>query len=330
MKGIFLKLTSLVFPLLLLAFPASAQMPILNEFLKLNLRPANPAPFETITANIELNLTDLKKAEVAWFIDGELAESGIGNTRFEFNAGAPGDTTRLNLELKTFEGQTFRREIVIRPAEVNIVWNAETYSPPFYSGRSLFTDRSEITVSAIPLFLDSQGGMADPKNLVYSWYRENLLLRDLSGVGRDRITIGAGPITRPIGIKVVVATQNNSMRAEKTATIINTDPQVLIYEDSPLYGLLFNRALQNFELKDREIVLSAIPYSFSTFFRESRDLEYVWRQSGQTIRTTGNQSLITLRNEEQATGQAEISVSVRHKNRLLQNTGTDVSINLSQ
>lgn len=316
-----------VFFVLIPVWTSTAQMLILDEFLVLNLKPKNPAPLETVLASVEMNLTDLKRANISWFLNGELAKSGIGETEFEFESGQLGELTRLVLELTTLSGQKFRREVSMRSAEVDLIWNAETYTPPFYKGRAIFTDRSEVSISALPIFLNSSGQRINPQNLFFRWYRDNAFLQRDSGLGKDKITISTGPITRPLNIKVEVSNSDGSIRAEKSARIVNSNPQVIIYEDSPLYGLMLNRAVLGFELKDREITLSAVPYFFSASLKNSNDLEYSWRQRGQSA---GNRSSLTLRKEGQITGQAEISLSVRHKNKLLQTGQSEIILNLTE
>src|SRR3990167_8628762 len=236
---LFLNKTSIIFSLLMLIFavPLNAQtpqaqlpnLPTAESFLNIKTTPKNPAPNQKVTASLDFHITDLKKAEISWYLNGKLIEKRIGKTSFEFEMGKVGSISVVSVVIDAFEGEIFQKEIVIRPASVDLVANAETYTPPFYKGRSLYTQKSNVRITAIPEFINSAGQKVSSNNLVYKWQQGNSVLGEQSGVGRSSITIAGQTITRPLNIKVEVSTLDDSVKAEGTILVQRGETEVLVY-----------------------------------------------------------------------------------------------------
>jgi len=333
---LFLNKTSITLSLLLLIFvvPVNAQtpqtqlpnLPTAESFLNIKTTPKNPAPNQKVTASLDFHLTDLKKAEISWYLNGKLIEKRIGKTSFEFEMGKVGSISVVSVVIDAFEGEIFQKEIVIRPASVDLVANAETYTPPFYKGRSLYTQKSNVRITAIPEFINSAGQKVSSNNLVYKWQQGNSVLGEQSGVGRSSITIEGQTITRPLNIKVEVSTLDDSVKAEGTILVQRGETEVLVYEKNPLYGLLLADAANSLFISEKEITLEAVPYFFSVPSKNSSDIEYSWTQNGQKIEAGDEQSSIILRQtEENLSGNVNIGVRVMNKDNQLQ-TGSFGSV----
>lgn len=304
-------------------------LPELEDYTTISLLPEHPGPNQSVTASLLLNLTDLNKAEISWFLNGELQESGVGDKSFNFKTGPTGSVTRVSVLIDTFEGETAEKEIVIRPAEVDILWNANTYTPPFYKGKALFTNQSEITLTAIPNFFNSGGNRINPKNLVYEWYRGNSKLKDYSGFGKDTLSLKGGVLFKSLDVKVEVRTLDDSMVAEKNITISPENPEALIYQNHPLYGILLNRTLDKVTLKDREITLSAIPYFFSALTKNDTGLEYSWNQNNRSISGQDQPNEIILRQvNESQTGIVSLGLNIRDRDNSFSTDNKNIQISI--
>lgn len=298
-----------------------------SQFLTIKTSPTNPAPNQEIVVILEYYLSDLQRSEISWFINGQLAIREIGKTRFEFKAPELGNADKISVLIITPTGQEIRGEIMVQPAEVDLVWNADTYTPPFYQGRAIYTAGSSLSVSAISNFINASGEQLDPKTLFYRWYQDGQLLSSRSGLGRQTLNIAGRVVTRPMRIKVEVSTANGSISASQETIIVTFQPDVFIYEKSPTLGLLLNKALSDFEIQTQEITISAIPYFFSTVLKEGRELEFFWQQDGRSISPTDGRGSLTVRKEsEGVSGQTKISVGVRHSNKIMQTAGTEATI----
>src|SRR3989344_3721715 len=220
------KILIIAFFLLTFSFNVNAQtpppptnLPTAESFLSIKINPKNPAPNQKVTASLDFHLTDLKKANIAWYLNGKLIEKRIGKKSFEFEMGKVGSISVVSVVIDAFEGEIFQKELVIRPASVDLVANAETYTPPFYKGRSVYTQKSNVRITAIPEFINSAGQKVGSNNLVYKWQQGNSVLGEQYGVGRSSITIEGQTITRPLNITVEVSTLDDSVKAEGTILV---------------------------------------------------------------------------------------------------------------
>jgi len=327
-------LTIFVFPI----FFVNAQVdlpsnfPSTSDYLQIKMSPENPGPNQKVLVSLELYITDLKKAQISWFLDGQLQKKDFGLTSFEFTTKSVGQSQKISILINTFEGSEIRKDIILRPADVDIVWNANTYTPPFYKGRALLTGHgNELTVSAIPNLVDTNGVRIDPQALNYEWHKDNTFLNTKSGFGKNSITIDRESIPRPFNIKVLVSTIDGSISAQKTIKITYLKPQVLVYEKHPLYGILFNNAVKESDLENQEITLSAIPYFFSESFKNSPLISYEWKQNGQKILQSSGQNTMTFRKEDNnQKGKVNIEVSVQNRDDFIQTANESVGINLNK
>jgi len=302
-------------------------LPTAESFLSIKTTPKNPAPNQKVVASIDFHQTDLKKAQIAWYLNGELVEKKIGKTSFEFETGKIGSFSSVAVVIDTFEGEIFQKEIILRPAEVNLIANAQTYTPPFYKGRALYTQKTEVRITAIPEFLNSQGQKVNPQNLMYKWQQGNSVLGEQSGVGRNSISIPGQTITRPLDIRVEVSTLNESIRASGSIVVQKGEPKVLVYEKNPLLGLMLNQRADLLFVKEKEITLEAVPYFFSVPTKNSSAIEYSWTQNSQKIESGDQQSSIILRQtEENLAGNVNIGVRVINKDNQIQNDSFNTEI----
>src|SRR3989344_1173365 len=68
---------------------------------------------------------------------------------------------------------------------VDLLWQGETYTPPFYKGKSLWSNQSRIT------FFAMTNGLGNPANLSYKWTKncigKRLYLRHSNTLGTRRL-----------------------------------------------------------------------------------------------------------------------------------------------
>lgn len=155
---------------------------------------------------------------------------------------------------------------------VDILWQGETYTPPFYEGRALWSKQSLISMTAIPQSL------GNPGSLIYKWTQNGTVLGNISGVGKNTLKFEDSIFSKPYEIKVEILSADEEILAENTIVIESVSPQVLIYENNPVYGYSFHKEAGNaFRLPEGEITLAAFPLFGSPKFRESDNFSYEWR-----------------------------------------------------
>ena len=94
----------------------------------------------------------------------------------------------------------------------------------------------------------------------------------------------------------------------------------MFYENNPLYGILFNKAVGNYYLGTREeLKVTAEPFSYS--FNTNRDTlaTYKWSINQNPIIATGNKNEVILKQTSTVvSGIAQISLDVNNTSRIFQ------------
>ena len=151
-----------------LSSPAQIRINAIRDYLEITTSPKYPKPNELVRITIESYLTDLNKATLAWSVNGDVVTQGIGKKTFSFNNGASGKTTRVSVLIRTNGGEVVVKEFSFSPIGVTILWEADTYTPPFYKGKPLASAQSSIRAVAIPDTGNAKN-ILGAGNLVYVW-----------------------------------------------------------------------------------------------------------------------------------------------------------------
>jgi hypothetical protein len=187
---------------------------------------------------------------------------------------------------------------------VDILWQGEGYVPPFYSGRTLWAKQSEITFTAIPQ------GLGNPANLNYSWSKNGTVLGLISGVGKNSISLVDTIFSKPMKIKVEIVDGLDQVITESSINISSSLPLVTVYEDNPLYGVMFHREVfGSFKMTGDEAAFKGFPYYFSVSSANSPSLSYAWKLNGKSGEK-GNS--IVLRVPPEGYGYTDVSLSAMH------------------
>ncbi len=323
--GIFIALS-----LFVVAPSTQAQVLPGNDPVTIQINPEFPKPNQNTTVSIKSFSIDLNTTTIIWSINGTKINSGKGLTSVVVQAGANGTTKEVAAAIITSSGLPIIKTITISPAEVDLVWDAHTYTPPFYKGKGLFPYQGEITVAALPNYVVN-GVMADPKTLVYTWETDSGVIGSASGYGKDSIRLQGSIILRPLNISVKVTSADSAVSFSGIGRVsINPQaPVVLMYEDNPLYGTRYNQALgSSYDLKNAEIRVKAAPYYFSTpTAHDGTLLNYSWSINGSPVSQVNSTNMITLRPPQGTSGASNVSVSIKSPTGLLQYAGSGVTMN---
>lgn len=185
---------------------------------------------------------------------------------------------------------------------VDLLWEGESYAPPFYQGGVPWSKQGYISLVAVP------NGLGAPQGLNYKWMRNGTVLGSLSGVGMNTLRLLDSVLSKAQEFRVEVVSIDNEVLAQNTFTIRPRNPELLVYENNPLYGNIFHRALSGeYSLTGGEATLTAFPYLFPTESKDAPSLEYAWRSNA---REDGQGSSITYRRPESVSGSTAVSVRV--------------------
>src|SRR5262245_40202996 len=111
---------------------------------------------------------------------------------------------------------------------LNLLWSAQTYSPPFYQGHSQASPQSPVRLIA-----QLSGVSADPATLNYNWRRDNQALAKSSGLGRNSLSFSAGQLGDTHEIELEVTSGSGTLKLKAQAEIPVTRPEISFYQDEP-------------------------------------------------------------------------------------------------
>ncbi len=296
--------------------------------IDLILTPAHPGAQTAVEARVESYTFDLSRSQVRWIENGVIEEEGTGKTVFSFTTGALGTPTKLLISARSFEGQIFTKELTVIPASIALMWQSNSYTPPFYKGKALFSIQGTGEVVAMPSFVREDGTTVGAKELVYRWKEGEEGTGTASGYGKDSLAVmGRIPI-RPIVVSVEAATLDNSLIATGEVVIPPVSPKIVFYEEKPLSGRSLRNALgSTFTVEGDEMRVSAVPYFFDTPARIGA-LSYSWSVNGTPSTERGPD--LSLRRSGTEGGRANLSLTITSPVSIFQAAEAVVSLLISQ
>ncbi|MSU55483.1 MAG: hypothetical protein EXS46_03025 [Candidatus Taylorbacteria bacterium] len=290
--------------------------------------PLHPGPNETVNINIQNYSTDLDRSDISWSLNGKISSKGIGKKQFQFRTSKVGSISNILIVVVTPEGVSFQKALNIRPATVDLIWEAQSYMPPFYKGKAYYPYQGVVKIVAIPNIVTEGGGTISPKNIIYTWTVNGSINQEASGYGKNYIYF-KGEIPLKAGrIEVEVSTLDKTYIASNQTSFAPQSPEVVFYEDNPIYGILYNKALTGtFHLKDLEIKITAIPYFIGTTERNGSGLMYEWGMNNKSTGISSNKDNLIFRQEKGAEGVSLISLQISNPTEIFQFSKSNLSIN---
>jgi len=199
---------------------------------------------------------------------------------------------------------------VAKSQTVDLLWQGDVYTPPFYEGKSLWSKQARITFVAIPQ------GLGNPNSLNYKWTKNGTVLGSISGMGKNSLSFNDTIFSKPQTVKVEIVGNDNQPITSATETLVPTSPEVLVYEDNPLYGLMFNHEVgDKYKFNEKETSFSAFPLFFSVSNYTDDNLTYSW-QTNSGVKEPARS--ITFRAPDESTGNSQIGISISNNLEIVQ------------
>lgn len=186
--------------------------------------------------------------------------------------------------------------------EVDLLWQGRTYTPPFYLGLPLWSNESRITLVAL-----ARVPGVEASALYYKWSKNGTVLGTSSGVNKRSLTFADSVLSLPAEIRVdVLRAQGEGIEASASVTLAPVASKLLVYEDSPLYGLMLHKAvLGEFSLSEPEVTFAAFPLYSTVTDRRASAMTYTWTTNSNEKRIGES---ITYRAPENSAGSSNVSL----------------------
>lgn len=285
----------------------------IRESVTLSTSPQYPGLREEVTVRLESALTDLMRANVSWYVNGSLRERGVGARSIITRTGKPGERLSVRAVIMTMEGLSVEKQVGITPIDLELAWEAQTYTPPFYKGKALPTGKSKIRIAALPGFVSSGGSPLSPGALVYLWKSGDTKLLSASGYGKNVLEREMPVLLRNEEISVEVSSVSGSLTAESGVAISPERPRIVFYENNPIEGVRYQKAIgASHRLAGTELSVKAEPYFVSAAARAARKIAYDWTLNRRSV-STDSDEVVTLRQTEEAgSGSSVIALSLKN------------------
>jgi hypothetical protein len=301
---------------------------VITQQISSSVVPENPTPGQEVTISLTAYGTDLDSASISWSVNGTKIQSGTGMTQFKIAAGKNGETKKIVATIIPTSGTSITQTFTITPQDVSIIYESDGYVPPFYKGKGVYTREGTVTLIAVPNLI-SGGVKLNPNTLTYKWTIDGTVQGSKSGYGRSSYTYTGSILGKDSIVEVEVSSVTGNTKGKGLILLSPQEPQVLLYEQNPLYGKLFNKELSTFgfSLPEKEATVVAIPYSTSAAKLTDGTLSFDWTINGSTIPVPKTQNYATFRNTTDQSGTSLIGVSVNNSTHLLQSMRNSLSIN---
>ncbi len=297
--------------------------------LKIELIPPYPRPGEKVIARISGFETDLPNDSIEWSLNGDVVARGAGQTTLSLVAPRAGDTMYILARARETTGREYSAGYPLTPGTVELIWESDTYTPPFFEGKALQTAGSKIRLTALPSISISGEDQIPPSAFMYTWRQGNKVMTALSGIGRQTVTVTNKNLIGPLDITVTVTDPKDSrIGGTGKLSLDVVQPKIVFYEDHPLMGIRYDTALPvTTTLHGEEVQIIAEPFYFTAARRSADDLQYSWLINGTESKDLSNTgSAIVLRGATNAKAAANIDVRVRNKTQYMQSARQAISV----
>lgn len=288
--------------------------------------PENPQPYDDVTINLSSYATDLNKAMIQWQNGSSIVLSGYGKASYSFKASGPNTISLIDVTI-TIPGSINKvtKRIAINPSEVELIWEGvDSYTPPFYRGKSFPSPEGRIKVVAVPnTNIIKQGKGA----ITYTWKSDNNTVQSASGYNKDSYVFQNSELNDSENISVTAESVNGAYSATNSVEIPITAPKIIFYAKSPTEGVLYNNALggETSFIGD-EMTIVAEPYFLALEGNEG-NFTYNWKINGKSIDTPSKKTELTVHPTDRG-GYATLELSMENLNTLFQKVTGQLKLDL--
>ena len=299
----------------------------------ITLSPQFPQPGQQISASVTSASENTQSATIIWLLNGAILQQERGGVSVAFSAAEVGESQQLSVIVRLPDGRTLSDAITLQSARATLMWEAQTYTHPFFEGNSQYSTGSLVSAEVLTEFTDLSGALIPSEELSYTWRRNGEVLGSLSGVGAQSITLEGPKFFGEDILSVQVSSPDGVQIAESGARITTQDPVVSLYLRDALTGIQFHKAIgSDEELRgSTQIDFQAIPYFMDALSPLDARLLYNWEVNNEeVISSLRNPSVLPITINSNDTLRTTIQLSVEHAFSLLQGVARSWTLQLEQ
>jgi len=298
--------------------------------LTISLSPKYPQPGQEVTATVTSSDINARSATIAWLLNDEVKKQEAGGVSYTFTATEVGSSQTLEVLVRAPDGNISSKKITISPSQVTLLWEADTYTPPFYGGRALYSIGSNIRAEAVPHIARPEGGFYDPSEVTYVWSKNGVVMGSSSGIGAQTLITEGPKFLGNYILTVEVRSPSGTQIAQSSALVETYGAMVKLYERDPLAGVQYQSTITNgYSFNDSpQIELQAIPYFMDARTINGSSLAYTWNINGETATNeTGSPSTLNIQLSSVESISTQLGVSISNNSSPLQKTESTLRVN---
>ncbi len=303
------------------------EIPELKEKVYFEVFPTKPNLGDTVNIEAQMFGTEIKDSDFTWSMNGKVIKQGVGANRVDFTLD---EKTKIDITIKTGKNITIKNSFDFDPKKVVIIWESKTYTPPFYKGKSFYSEESSLVLNAINL--DQENPLTNINNN-YIWKTDSTVKGSLSGVGYNTFfysgdILGLEPLfsVTMSSIKSRDASKNNTFNNESVLRVQSLPTEIISFEKSPLLGLMFNKTIQPvYNFNKNETTIVSYPLNYSLF--SSLAGTYEWYINDNKINTNLNQISFKRKNDGD---KSRLTLKITNPDSILQTINKSYIIDTSE
>lgn len=294
----------------------------------LGISPEDPRPSENIKATLSSRALNLDRVNISWFLDGQKMSGGIGQKTFYFKLGNSGSSTILSGVIDTIEGKSITKTIAISASDVDLLWEADdSYSPPFYKGKTLVSRQGKYKVVAMPS-VSAGNKKTNPNNLSYAWSVDGNIRANSSGWGKNYIIFSNSYLDKENVVEVKVSDIYGASGGSRKITLAPTSPKIVFYEYDKSLGIKWEESVKDsLFINEGGKIIKAEPYFFSPKNIESSELAFDWRLNTEKVKPQYPKNVLSIKPAEGKSGGASIEIEINNKSTLFQKLKKSIGVN---
>lgn len=288
--------------------------------INLNSTPFDPQPLQKVTITAESFGVNLDQASISWRYNGSVIDSGIGRKNITVTAPTAGATGIITMTASGADFSSTTTTLLLRPASMDILWEAtDSYTPPFYKGKALASVSSTIRATAI-------ASSSAPKQLVYTWSKNDTVLGSLSGYGKSSILFKNNILDSTE--KISLSAQGGTFTGSASITLTPGNPSLVVYQKDEGFIDYANGSSTELSTNQGGLILRIEPFFFSVPNTLSKGLAFTVRQGEIDItnNTTPNELYLSAPDTK---GSSLFSIAITTLSYTLQNLTRNFTINFN-
>ena len=270
--------------------------------------PPDPKPGDLVKISIQVFGIDLSRSYIIWYKDNKQFSAGTGQSSLSVQLGALGSATNISVYVQAGDKYVAKQSFSFEPTDIDLVWQADTFTPPFYQGKARAVKGSAIKIIATPYIVNQQKQVLKPEQLVFTWLKDGAVISSSSGLGKNVLSIKTSPADNQLKIKVLASDPTSKNSASKQLIINLSQPELGIFENKPLEGVNYGEQIgANFDLYGQEISFKAVPFFWPN--DQLNNLGYAWQVNRLPAEEqSGDPAILTVRQPNSGTGVNSVSL----------------------